>query len=323
MTPFRRPWRQLSLRMWSWAWPLYILFFIHCFLCSSMSSSGWSFTTGTRGSVTKLSFCFCACFGPLLGLCSFHFTSKTLSQQILSAPSSSGFSIASQSASSFLPWPWWIFTSHRWFSKRSQSIPQSYWNTGLICLSGDKYRSDCYTTLYLTSLLQLVHLIIFPNQESKFLWLWLVQRIRSGRSEMSAGRCRLHSVWSDPFHLGALAYFLGGVFLPCPKPYKRSSQCRNGPQPRLQSQILLLWQPSQIRQWWWPSMEYCTPGGTGQFLSRLLRLGPSEQQLHGLHRIPPTRSSAGHRPAKPYITSVNYSVLGHSTIKTNVLKNSA
>lgn len=46
----------------------------------------------------------------------------------------------------------------------------------------------------------------------------------TGRSEMSAGRCRLHSVWSDPFHLGALAYFLGGVFLPCPKPYKRSSK---------------------------------------------------------------------------------------------------
>lgn len=46
----------------------------------------------------------------------------------------------------------------------------------------------------------------------------------TGRSEMSAGRCRLHSVRSDPFHLGAPAYFLGGVFLPCPKPYKRSSE---------------------------------------------------------------------------------------------------
>ena len=39
---------------------------------------------------------------------------------------------------------------------------------GLISLSGDKHRSDCYTTLYLTSLLQLVHLIVFPDQESQF-----------------------------------------------------------------------------------------------------------------------------------------------------------
>ncbi|KAJ7416511.1 integral membrane protein GPR137B isoform X1 [Pitangus sulphuratus] len=56
---------------------------------------------------------------------------------------------------------------------------------------------------------------------------------------------------------------------------------------------------------------------------RLLRLEPSEQQLHGLHRIPPTRSSTGHRPAKPYITSINYSIPGHSDIKTNILKNKA
>lgn len=46
----------------------------------------------------------------------------------------------------------------------------------------------------------------------------------TGRPEMSAGRCRLHSVWSNPFHLGAFAYFLGCVFLPCPKPYKRPSK---------------------------------------------------------------------------------------------------
>lgn len=41
---------------------------------------------------------------------------------------------------------------------------------------------------------------------------------------MSAGRCRLHSVRRDPFRLGALAYLLGCVFLPCPKPHKRSSK---------------------------------------------------------------------------------------------------
>ncbi|XP_017940571.1 integral membrane protein GPR137B isoform X3 [Manacus vitellinus] len=56
---------------------------------------------------------------------------------------------------------------------------------------------------------------------------------------------------------------------------------------------------------------------------RLLRLEPSEQQLHGLHRIPSTRSSTGHRPAKPCITSINYSIPRHSDIKTDILKNKA
>ncbi|XP_051639177.1 integral membrane protein GPR137B isoform X4 [Manacus candei] len=56
---------------------------------------------------------------------------------------------------------------------------------------------------------------------------------------------------------------------------------------------------------------------------RLLRLEPSEQQFHGLHRIPPTRSSTGHRPAKPCITSINYSIPRHSDIKTDILKNKA
>lgn len=65
------------------------------------------------------------------------------------------------------------------------------------------------------------------HQENKMPFLFVnifLFDFLTGGSEMPAGRCRVHSVWSDPFRLGALAYFLGCVFLPCSKSYQRSSE---------------------------------------------------------------------------------------------------